>query len=73
MPAHVKAALLGSSITIPITDGRFNLGAVRCEFALIADIQFLGAVGTWQGIWLCEHRNHAKNRKIVVTLNGAAA
>src|SRR4030043_207696 len=38
MPAHIKASLLGSSVTIPITKGRLNLG-------------------TWQGIYLCEHRN----------------
>lgn len=49
MPAHLKAALLGTSVTIPITKGRFNLG-------------------TWQGIYLCEHRNHAGKRTVVVTL-----
>ncbi|KAJ8893585.1 hypothetical protein PR048_006185 [Dryococelus australis] len=43
-PAHVKACFLGSSLTIPITDGKLNLG-------------------TWQGIWLCEHRDHAGSRK----------
>ena len=53
MPAHLKAAILGNSVTIPITNGRFNLG-------------------TWQGIYLCEHRNHAGKRTIVVTLNGIA-
>jgi secondary thiamine-phosphate synthase enzyme len=52
MPAHIKSALLGHSLTIPITEGRLNLG-------------------TWQGIWLCEHRNRASGRRIVVTLNGA--
>ncbi|MBJ6117687.1 YjbQ family protein [Pontibacter sp. BT310] len=52
MPAHLKAALLGSSVTVPITNGKFNLG-------------------TWQGIYLCEHRNHASKRWIVVTLNGS--
>lgn len=51
MPAHLKASLLGSSVSIPITEGRFNLG-------------------TWQGIYLCEHRNHAARRTIVVTLQG---
>lgn len=51
MPAHIKASLLGSSVTIPITDGRLNLG-------------------TWQGIYLCEHRNHGGARKIVVTAHG---
>jgi secondary thiamine-phosphate synthase enzyme len=39
MPAHIKSALIGSTLTIPITNGRPNLG-------------------TWQGIWLCEHRNN---------------
>ena len=49
MPAHLKAALLGTSVTIPITKGRFNLG-------------------TWQGIYLCEHRNYGSKRTVVVTL-----
>jgi len=49
MPAHVKSSLVGSSITIPITDGRFNLG-------------------TWQGIYLCEFRNHGGSRKLVITV-----
>jgi secondary thiamine-phosphate synthase enzyme len=51
MPAHIKASLLGSSVTVPITNGRLNLG-------------------TWQGIYLCEHRNHASGRRITVTLHG---
>jgi secondary thiamine-phosphate synthase enzyme len=51
MPAHIKNAMLGSSLTIPVTDGRLNLG-------------------TWQGIYLCEHRNHASARKVVLTLQG---
>ncbi|MCW8811039.1 MAG: secondary thiamine-phosphate synthase enzyme YjbQ [Ignavibacteriaceae bacterium] len=51
MPAHIKSTLIGSSLTIPITNGTLNLG-------------------TWQGIYLCEHRNHAGSRKIVVTING---
>jgi secondary thiamine-phosphate synthase enzyme len=51
MPAHVKAALLGSSVSIPIRDGRLLLG-------------------TWQGIFLCEHRNHASSRRLVLTLQG---
>lgn len=51
MPAHVKTSLMGASLTIPITNGKLNLG-------------------TWQGIWLCEHRDHASSRKIVVTLQG---
>lgn len=51
MPAHIKASLLGSSVTIPITNGRLNLG-------------------TWQGIYLCEHRNYGGARNIVVTING---
>lgn len=50
-PAHVKACFLGSSLSIPITEGKLNLG-------------------TWQGVWLCEHRNHAGSRKVVVTLSG---
>jgi secondary thiamine-phosphate synthase enzyme len=51
MPAHIKSTLIGTSLTIPITDGRLNLG-------------------TWQGIYLCEHRNHAGSRKIVATISG---
>ena len=52
MPAHLKASLLGSSVVVPITSGRLNLG-------------------TWQGIYLCEHRNHGGRRKLIVTLIGA--
>jgi len=51
MPAHIKSTLIGNSLTIPISDGKLNLG-------------------TWQGIYLCEHRNHAGSRKIVVTIIG---
>jgi secondary thiamine-phosphate synthase enzyme len=51
MTSHIKSSLLGSSITIPITNGKFNLGV-------------------WQGIYLCEHRNHGGSRKVVVTLIG---
>jgi secondary thiamine-phosphate synthase enzyme len=51
MPAHIKSTLIGNSLTIPISDGKLNLG-------------------TWQGIYLCEHRNHARSRKIVVTIFG---
>jgi len=51
MPAHIKSVLIGNSITIPLTDGKLNLG-------------------TWQGIYLCEHRNAAGARKIVATIAG---
>jgi len=51
MPAHIKAAMIGTSLSIPITDGRLNMG-------------------TWQGIYLCEHRNRAGSRRIVVTIEG---
>lgn len=51
MPAHIKTSLLGNSITIPITNGKLNLG-------------------TWQGIYLCEHRNYGGTRKLVITING---
>jgi secondary thiamine-phosphate synthase enzyme len=54
MPAHLKASLLGPSVTIPITDGRF-------------------ALGTWQGIYLCEHRDHGGSRSLVVTAWGEGA
>ena len=51
LPAHIKSSLLGPSLTIPVTDGAFNLG-------------------TWQGIYLCEHRNNGGSRRLVVTLQG---
>ena len=51
MPAHLKAVLLGSSLTIPISAGRL-------------------ALGTWQGIYLCEHRDDGGPRRVVVTLTG---
>lgn len=51
MPAHIKAALMGTSVTIPITAGKLNLG-------------------TWQGIYLCEHRNRGGRRKLVLTAYG---
>ena len=52
MPAHIKSSLLGNSLTIPITNGKLNLG-------------------TWQGIYLCEHRNYGGSRKVIITINGA--
>jgi secondary thiamine-phosphate synthase enzyme len=51
MPAHIKAVLLGSSLTLPVQHGRFNLG-------------------TWQGIYLCEHRDRGGRRRLIVTLTG---
>jgi len=51
MPAHIKAVLLGCSVTVPVTNGRFNLG-------------------TWQGIYQCEHRDHGGRRRLVITLQG---
>ncbi|MFM7074176.1 MAG: secondary thiamine-phosphate synthase enzyme YjbQ [Planctomycetota bacterium] len=51
MPAHVKAALLGTSVSVPIQDGQLMLGV-------------------WQGIYLCEHRDHDGSRRVVVTLHG---
>ncbi|HET9197256.1 MAG TPA: secondary thiamine-phosphate synthase enzyme YjbQ [Solirubrobacterales bacterium] len=54
MPAHVKAALLGPSLTLPVRDGR-------------------PALGTWQGIYLCEHRDHAGPRSLVATAWGEAS
>ena len=51
MPAHLKNAILGCSLTVPVTEGKFNLG-------------------TWQGIYLCEHRNNGGKRKILITING---
>jgi secondary thiamine-phosphate synthase enzyme len=54
MPAHVKASLLGPSLTIPIADGGL-------------------ALGTWQGIYLCEHRDHGGSRQLVATAHGETA
>ncbi|MDG5766164.1 secondary thiamine-phosphate synthase enzyme YjbQ [Balneolales bacterium ANBcel1] len=51
MTSHIKASLLGSSLAIPVSNGRF-------------------ALGTWQGIYLCEHRNRGGSRSVIVTLNG---
>ena len=51
MPAHLKSSLLGSSVSIPIKDGKLNLGI-------------------WQGIYLCEHRNHGSSRELIVTIQG---
>ena len=49
MPAHLKTSIIGSTVTIPITNGRLNLG-------------------TWQGIYLCEFRNHGGSRRLVITV-----
>ena len=51
MPAHVKATLSGSSVTVPVGNGRL-------------------LTGTWQGIYLCEHRNHGGRRRLILTLQG---
>ncbi|NQY68161.1 MAG: YjbQ family protein [Flavobacteriales bacterium] len=50
MPAHIKTAMVGTSLSIPITDHCLNLG-------------------TWQGIYLCEFRNHGGERKLVLTIH----
>jgi secondary thiamine-phosphate synthase enzyme len=54
MPAHIKAALFGSSLTLPVSRGRL-------------------ALGTWQGIYLCEHRNRGGARSVVATAWGEGA
>lgn len=51
MPAHLKAALLGTQVLIPVRNGRL-------------------ALGTWQGIYLCEHRDHGGSRNLLVTAWG---
>jgi secondary thiamine-phosphate synthase enzyme len=53
MPAHIKASLLGSSLLLPVANGRL-------------------ALGTWQGIYLCEHRDHGGPRSLLVTVWGEA-
>jgi secondary thiamine-phosphate synthase enzyme len=52
MPGHIKASLLGPSLTLPISSGRL-------------------ALGTWQGIYLCEHRNRGGSRSVVATIWGS--
>jgi secondary thiamine-phosphate synthase enzyme len=52
MPAHIKASLLGPSLTLPVARGRL-------------------ALGTWQGIYLCEHRDRGGSRSVVATLWGS--
>jgi secondary thiamine-phosphate synthase enzyme len=51
MPAHIKASLLGPSLTLPVRDGDL-------------------ALGTWQGVYLCEHRDHGGSRTLTLTLHG---
>jgi secondary thiamine-phosphate synthase enzyme len=51
MPAHVKASLLGSSLSLPIAGGRL-------------------ALGTWQGVYLCEHRDRGGPRSLLATAWG---
>jgi secondary thiamine-phosphate synthase enzyme len=51
MPAHIKSSLTGSSLLLPVRDGRL-------------------ALGTWQGIYLCEHRDSGGSRKVLVTALG---
>lgn len=51
MPAHIKSSLFGPTISIPISQGRLNLG-------------------TWQGIYLCEFRNHGGRRRLLMTIMG---
>lgn len=50
MPAHLKTSIIGTNVTIPITNHQFNLG-------------------TWQGIYLCEFRNFASPRSLVITVH----
>lgn len=51
MPAHIKSSLLGSTVILPITKGRLN-------------------IGIWQGIYLCEHRDHGGERDIIISAFG---
>lgn len=51
MPAHIKASLLGSSLSFPVSAGQ-------------------ACLGTWQGIYLCEHREHGGPRRLVLTISG---
>jgi secondary thiamine-phosphate synthase enzyme len=47
MPAHVRAALTATSLSIPVVEGRLQLG-------------------TWQGVYLWEHRRHGSERRVLV-------
>ena len=51
MPAHMKASLMGASVTVPVRNGKL-------------------ALGTWQGIYLCEHRDRGGRRRLILTLHG---
>ncbi|HSJ49531.1 MAG TPA: secondary thiamine-phosphate synthase enzyme YjbQ [Gammaproteobacteria bacterium] len=51
MPAHIKSSILGSALSIPISNGQL-------------------ALGTWQGIYLCEHRNDGASRRLIATIQG---
>ncbi|WP_412028408.1 secondary thiamine-phosphate synthase enzyme YjbQ [Deinococcus yunweiensis] len=51
MAAHIKASVLGSSVSVPVREGRL-------------------AMGTWQGVYVCEHRDHGGPRRLVLTLMG---
>jgi len=51
MPAHIKASLLGPSLSLPVARGRL-------------------ALGTWQGVYLCEHRDRGGARELLATLWG---
>ena len=51
MTSHIKSSILGHSVSVPVTAGKFNLG-------------------TWQGIYLCEHRNRGGSRKLCITVLG---
>lgn len=51
MTSHIKSSILGHSVSVPVTAGKFNLG-------------------TWQGIYLCEHRNRGGSRRLCITVLG---
>jgi len=51
MPAHIRSALTGVQVAVPVTAGR-------------------PALGTWQGIYLFEHRRQAQRRRVMLHLQG---
>jgi len=51
MASHARSILAGSTVTVPVSDGRL-------------------ALGTWQGIYLWEHRQAAHERHVIVTVMG---
>lgn len=75
MPAHVKSALVGASVTIPISNGKL-VGLPLPLLCFYFDMQYQltkQATGTWQGVWYLEFRAHKQARHVVATIQGEKA